>query len=87
MLGEDDMEASGKIEKGASKTILMLILMLILVGGIYYAYTQSASFQGRSILSRNPRKMRPQPPGCALPCFFRSAYHHSTSKWKQSKRK
>jgi hyperosmotically inducible protein len=43
---EDDMEASAKIEKGASKPILMLILLLILVGGIYYAYTQSASFQG-----------------------------------------
>ena len=35
-----------RIEKGASKTILMLILILILVGGIYYAYTQSASFRG-----------------------------------------
>jgi hyperosmotically inducible protein len=45
-LEEDDMEASAKIEKGASKTILMLILMLILVGGIYYAYTQSASLRG-----------------------------------------
>src|ERR1700680_1507195 len=43
---EDDMEASAKIEKGASKTIPLLILMLILVGGIYYAYTQSASFRG-----------------------------------------
>jgi hyperosmotically inducible protein len=43
---EDDMEASAKIEKGASKSFLMLILMLILVGGIYYAYTQSASFRG-----------------------------------------
>lgn len=40
------MEASAKVEKGASKTILMLILILILVGGIYYAYTQSASFRG-----------------------------------------
>lgn len=44
------MEASGKVEKGASKTILMLILILILVGGIYYAYTQSASFREHSIL-------------------------------------
>src|ERR1700692_3744632 len=42
---EDDMESS-KIEKGASKTILMLSVMLILVGGIYYAYTQSASLRG-----------------------------------------
>ena len=40
------MKASAKIEKGASKTILMLILMLILIGGIYYAYTQSASLRG-----------------------------------------
>ena len=40
------MEPSAKFEKGASKTILMLILMLILVGGIYYAYTQSASLRG-----------------------------------------
>src|ERR1700692_2438160 len=45
-LEEDDMEASAKIEKGASKTILMVILMLILVGGIYYTYTQSASLRG-----------------------------------------
>ena len=40
------MESSTKIEKGASKTVLMLILVLILVGGIYYAYTQSASLRG-----------------------------------------
>ena len=40
------MKSSTKIEKGASKTILMLILMLILAGGIYYAYTQSASLRG-----------------------------------------
>jgi hyperosmotically inducible protein len=45
-LEEDDMKASAKIEKGASKTILMLILILILAGGIYYAYTQSASLRG-----------------------------------------
>jgi hyperosmotically inducible periplasmic protein len=44
--GGGDMKASAKIEKGASKPILMLILLLILVGGIYYAYTQSASFRG-----------------------------------------
>src|ERR1700686_4849453 len=43
---EDAMGSSTKIEKGASKTILMLILVLILVGGIYYAYTQSASLRG-----------------------------------------
>jgi len=42
---EGDMKSSTKIEKGASKTILMLILMLILVGGIYYAYSQSASLR------------------------------------------
>jgi osmotically-inducible protein OsmY len=40
------MKSSTKIEKGASKTILMLILMLVLAGGIYYAYTQSASLRG-----------------------------------------
>lgn len=40
------MKASAKIEKGASKTILMLILMLIVAGGVYYAYTQSASLRG-----------------------------------------
>jgi hyperosmotically inducible protein len=42
---EGDMKSSTKIEKGAGKTILMLILMLILVGGIYYAYSQSASLR------------------------------------------
>jgi hyperosmotically inducible protein len=40
------MKSSTKIEKGASKTILTLILMLILAGGIYYAYAQSASLRG-----------------------------------------
>ena len=40
------MKSSTKIEKGASKTILMLILMLIVAGGVYYAYTQSASLRG-----------------------------------------
>jgi osmotically-inducible protein OsmY len=43
---EDAMKHSRKIEKGASKTILMLVLGLILAGGIYYAYTQSASLRG-----------------------------------------
>jgi hyperosmotically inducible protein len=43
---EGDMNSFTKIEKGASKTILMLILMFILAGGIYYAYTQSASLRG-----------------------------------------
>src|ERR1700681_4021287 len=43
---EGDMKSSTKIEKGASKTILMLILMLVLVGGMYYAYTQSATLRG-----------------------------------------
>ena len=40
------MKSSTKIEKGASKTILTLVLMLILAGGIYYAYAQSASLRG-----------------------------------------
>src|SRR6202521_275931 len=40
------MKSSIKSEKGASKTILMLILVVILAGGIYYAYTQSASLRG-----------------------------------------
>jgi hyperosmotically inducible protein len=39
------MESSTKLQKGASKTILMLILTLILVGGLYYAYAQSASLR------------------------------------------
>src|ERR1700674_5828540 len=43
---EGDMKSSTKIEKGASKTILMLILMLVLVGGMYFAYTESASLRG-----------------------------------------
>jgi hyperosmotically inducible protein len=43
---EGDMKSSTKIEQGGSKTILMLILMLVLVGGMYYAYTQSASLRG-----------------------------------------
>ena len=42
---EGDMKSSTKIEKGASKTILLLILALVLAGGIYYAYTQSASLR------------------------------------------
>jgi hyperosmotically inducible periplasmic protein len=40
------MECSTKIEKGASRTILMLILVLILIGGSYVVYTQSASLRG-----------------------------------------
>ncbi len=40
------MKSSTKIEKGASKTILMLILMLIVAGGVYYAHTQSGSLRG-----------------------------------------
>src|ERR1700686_2653751 len=40
------MKSSTKIERGGSKTILMLILVLVLVGGIYFAYTQSASLRG-----------------------------------------
>ena len=40
------MKSSTKIENGASKTIVMLVLTLVLAGGIYYAYTQSASLRG-----------------------------------------
>src|ERR1700676_2858550 len=35
-----------KNETGASRLILMLILLVVLAGGIYYAYTQNASLQG-----------------------------------------
>src|ERR1700694_5749852 len=35
-----------KNEIGASRLILMLILLLCLPGGIYYAYTRNASLQG-----------------------------------------
>src|ERR1700730_5391440 len=40
------MKSSTKIERGGSKTVLMLVLVLVLVGGIYFAYTQSASLRG-----------------------------------------
>src|SRR3984957_16018337 len=40
------MKSSTKIEKGASKTILTLVLMLVLAGSIYYAYTRNASLRG-----------------------------------------
>ena len=40
------MERSMKNEAGASRLILMLILILVLAGGIYYAYTRNASLQG-----------------------------------------
>src|SRR6202521_2583618 len=40
------MKSSTKIERGGSRTILMLVLVLILVGGIYFAYTQSATLRG-----------------------------------------
>jgi hyperosmotically inducible protein len=40
------MKSSAKIDRGASKTILMVILVLILVGGIFFAYTQSAPLRG-----------------------------------------
>ena len=40
------MESFIKNKKSAGKPILMLILVLILGGGIYYAYTQNASFRG-----------------------------------------
>ena len=82
------MEASAKIEKGASKTILMLILLLILVGGIYYAYTQSASLRRgvpfcQGIHARCDDNLQ----GAHCPASCQSAYRLSTSKWKQSKRK
>src|ERR1700676_4413057 len=35
-----------KNETGASRLILMLILLVVLAGGIYYAYTRNASLQG-----------------------------------------
>jgi len=35
-----------KNQAGASKLILMLILLLVLAGSIYYAFTRSASLQG-----------------------------------------
>jgi hyperosmotically inducible protein len=40
------MKPSMKNEAGASKLILMLILMLVLAGSIYYAYTRNASLRG-----------------------------------------
>src|SRR6202521_2791174 len=40
------MKSSTKIERGGSRTVLMLVLVLVLVGGIYFAYTQSASLRG-----------------------------------------
>src|ERR1700686_1147718 len=43
---EDAMGSSTKIEKGASKLFLMLILVLVLAGGIYFAYTRNASLRG-----------------------------------------
>src|ERR1700694_2533965 len=43
---EGEMKSSTKIERGGSRTILMLVLVLVLVGGIYFAYTQSATLRG-----------------------------------------
>ena len=40
------MKLSMKNEAGASKLILILILMLVLAGSIYYAYTRNASLRG-----------------------------------------
>ncbi len=40
------MESFIKNKKSAGKPILILILVLILGGGIYYAYTRNASFRG-----------------------------------------
>jgi hyperosmotically inducible protein len=45
-LEEGDMISSTKVEKGSSRTTLVLILVLILAGGIYFAYTESASLRG-----------------------------------------
>src|ERR1017187_4113092 len=46
MSSEAYMKLSMKNEAGASKLILMLILMLVLAGSIYYAYTRNASLRG-----------------------------------------
>src|SRR6202171_974525 len=43
---EGEMKSSTKIERGSSRAVLMLVLVLVLVGGIYFAYTQSASLRG-----------------------------------------
>jgi hyperosmotically inducible protein len=40
------MQPSMKNDAGASKLILMLILMVIIAGGIYFAYTRNASLRG-----------------------------------------
>src|ERR1700691_5201184 len=40
------MQRSMKRETGASKLFLMLILVLVLAGGIYFAYTRNASLLG-----------------------------------------
>jgi hyperosmotically inducible protein len=40
------MKSSTRIERGSSRTVLMLVLVSVLVGGIYFAYTQSASLRG-----------------------------------------
>ena len=39
------VETSMKKQAGAIKTVLMLILVLVVAGGIYYTFTQSASLQ------------------------------------------
>ena len=40
------MKPSMENEAGASKLILMLILILVLAGSIYYAYIRNASLRG-----------------------------------------
>jgi hyperosmotically inducible periplasmic protein len=40
------MECCRKSEAGASKLILIVVLMLIISGSIYYAYTRNASLRG-----------------------------------------
>jgi hyperosmotically inducible protein len=46
MSSEAGVETSMKNETGASRLILMLVLVLILAGGVYYAITQNASLRG-----------------------------------------
>jgi hyperosmotically inducible protein len=40
------MKSSTKVDKGSSRTILALLLVVILLGGIYFAYTESAPLRG-----------------------------------------
>ena len=44
-IAEAFVEIQMKNQAGASKPVLMLILVLVLAGGIYYAYMRNASMQ------------------------------------------